>query len=139
MPLARYFLYVGGVLLSLLFIADAYLPKPPASERADTERPAIRIHSDRKWPERVVFDTSLPTITPARSANAETGIPAPARLRDAFALLEPSAQKQAQLPATKKLEPKPQRTRKIAKRRAPPPMVLVAQQPPIGFFANSTW
>ena len=27
MPLARYFSYVGGVLLALLFVLDAYLPK----------------------------------------------------------------------------------------------------------------
>jgi hypothetical protein len=31
MPLARYFFYVGGVLLALLFIADAYLPKLPVA------------------------------------------------------------------------------------------------------------
>src|SRR6266436_2879479 len=30
MPLARYFYYVGGVLLALLFIADAFLPKLPS-------------------------------------------------------------------------------------------------------------
>jgi hypothetical protein len=29
MPLARYFLYVGGVLLALLFVADMCLPKLP--------------------------------------------------------------------------------------------------------------
>ena len=48
MPLARYFLFVGGVLLALLFLSDAYLPKLPAAERADTDLPVIRIHSDRK-------------------------------------------------------------------------------------------
>ena len=35
MPLARSFFFVGGVLLSLLFIVDAVLPKLPVSERAD--------------------------------------------------------------------------------------------------------
>jgi hypothetical protein len=31
MPLARYFLSVGGVLLALLFVADAVAPKVPAA------------------------------------------------------------------------------------------------------------
>jgi hypothetical protein len=29
MPLARYFLFIGGALLALLFFADALLPKLP--------------------------------------------------------------------------------------------------------------
>jgi hypothetical protein len=151
MPLARYFLFVGGVLLALLFVADAYLPKLPDTVRADTDLPAIRIHSDRKWPERVVFDTSQPTIVPAQTAALVAApatvadAPAKARVREAFAQLQPSdvqpqplGQKQAQSSLPKKPEPKlPQR--KIAKKRAAPPMVLVAQQPQFGFFANSTW
>ena len=59
MPLARYFLYVGGVLLALLFILDAYLPKIPVADRAMIDLPVIRIHSDRKWPERVVYEPAF--------------------------------------------------------------------------------
>ena len=67
MPLARYFLYVGGVLLTLVFILDACLTsKLPVIERSHANSPVIRIHSDRKWPERIVFDTTLPTIVPRR-------------------------------------------------------------------------
>jgi hypothetical protein len=53
MPVARYFMYVGE--LALQFISDAFLPKLAVADRTDTatELPAIRIHSDRKWPERV--------------------------------------------------------------------------------------
>jgi hypothetical protein len=145
MPLARYFLFVGGVLLALLFVVDAALPKLPVTDadRTDTAvgKSVIRIHSDRKWPERVVFDTSLPTIVPAQSAKAEAVVPAPppptidasakARVREAFAQFVP--------PEPKKPEPKLQRKRKIAKYRAAPPMVQVAQQPRFGFFDNSTW
>ena len=66
MPLARYFLYVGGVLLTLVFILDACLTsKLPEIERSHANSPVIRIHSDRKWPERIVFDTTLPTIVSA--------------------------------------------------------------------------
>jgi hypothetical protein len=48
MPLARYFFSVGGVLLALLLIADANLPKLPLTDRANPDLPVIRIHSDRK-------------------------------------------------------------------------------------------
>jgi hypothetical protein len=148
MPLARYFFFVGGVLLALLFVSDAYLPKLPVADRTATDLPVIRIHSDRKWPARVVFDTSIPTIIPAQPAKTEASVPAPvtvadvpakARMRDAFAQLQPSEPKQLQQSDLKKTEPKLQPKRKIAKRRAAPPMVLVAQQPQFGFFANSTW
>ena len=120
MPLARYFLFVGGVLLALLFVADALLPKLPAAETANANLPVIRIHSDRKWPERVVFDTSIPTIVPAQTAKAEAVVPAPAptivadvsaktRVREVFAQFVP--------PDPKKPEAKLQRKRKIVKNR----------------------
>jgi len=138
MPLARYFFFVGGVLLALLFVVDAVLPKLPVADRTDTDLPVIRIHSDRKWPERVVFDTSIPTIVPAQAVNAEAVVPAVAadvpakvRVREAYAQLAP--------PEPKKPEPKLQRKRKIAKSHTAPPMVVVAQQPRFGFFDNSTW
>ena len=61
MPLARYFLWVGGVLLALLFVADARLPALPVAEATtDVPSPIIRIHSERKWPDRIVFDTNAP-------------------------------------------------------------------------------
>ena len=143
MPVARYFFLVGGVLLALLFVVDAVLPKLPVPDRADTDLPVIRIHSDRKWPERVVFDTSHPTIVTAPVTKVEAGVPAPveatdvsakARMRDAFALAQPSEPKQLQTFDSKKPEPKLQPTRKVAKKRLAPPMMLVAQQPRFGFF-----
>ena len=67
MPLARYFYFVGGVLLALLFILDATLPTfPVVEEKAKANPPVIRIYSDRKWPERIVYDTSAPTASRAR-------------------------------------------------------------------------
>jgi hypothetical protein len=150
MPLARYFVFVGGVLLALLFVVGAVLPQLPVADvdRADAgvDKSTIRIHSDRKWPERVVFDTSLPTIVPAQTLKAEAAIPAPAptivadvppkaRVREAFAQLAPPESKKPE-PKLQKLHRKP----KIAKTRtAPPPVIMVAQQPRFGFFANSTW
>lgn len=69
MPVARYFLWVGGVLLALLFIANACLPKLPEGRATDTPRPVIRIYSERKWPERIVFDTSTPMLHMAAAAS----------------------------------------------------------------------
>jgi hypothetical protein len=141
MPLARYFIYVGAVLLALLFISDAFLPKLPVAESVNTDLPVIRIHSDRKLPERVVFDTSLPTIVPAQEVPATVAdVPAKALVHEAFAQLRPSDAAQAQTSDPKKPEPKLPRKRKIANRRAAPPVMLVAQQPRFGFFDwNRTW
>ena len=112
MPLARYFLYVGGVLLVLLFVADAWMPKSPARAQAEASRPAILLYSDRNWPERVVYNTSALMISPVPSASRGPYIPAPERfaaepvkVREAFAALRPSDAKNirsahsAQLPA----------------------------------------
>jgi hypothetical protein len=145
MPLARYFLFVGGVLLALLSISDAYLPKLAVSNRAISHSAIIRIHSDQKWPERVVYDTSLPTAIPAQIANMEASAAVPeiaasatVREREAFAQLQrPDAN---QLPDPKKREPKLQRQRKkIAKRQAAPAARLVARQPQFGWFGNNMW
>jgi hypothetical protein len=149
MPLMRYFLFVGAALLALLFVAGEAFPTLPAVEVSNTaaDLPMIRIHSDRKWPERVVFDTSIPTFVPAQTqiAKNEPGVAAPAQVavnsavdgstkvtaRDAFAQLVPSD--------LKKPDPKPQRKRRIAKRRVAPPTMLVAQRPQFGLFANNIW
>ena len=82
MPVARYFLYVGGVLLVLLFAFDATQPKLPvatqteAAAAAVVDMPVVRIQSDRKWPEKVVFDTNVPAIVPAPVVQAAVA-PAP--------------------------------------------------------------
>ena len=69
MPLMRYFGFVGSVLLLLLFVLDWYLPQPVVEPvRAVTDKPVIRISSIEKLPERVVIDTSLPTIVPPPTA-----------------------------------------------------------------------
>jgi hypothetical protein len=76
MPLFQYFGWVGSFLLGALFaaswwfsgnVADAPPPRAPLSESIH-----IRIHSDHKWPERVVFDTTRARLAPAENAQAET-------------------------------------------------------------------
>src|SRR5258708_4370262 len=135
MLLARYFLSVGGVLLALLFVADAVVPKVPAaatdSNDLGTDKAVIRIHTDRKWPEPVVFDTnSRTTFVPAQIARPAAVVPP--RARPADVPEKPRGREAlAQLvaPDQKKAEAKPQQKRKIERGGVPPPMIQVAQQP----------
>jgi hypothetical protein len=155
MPVARYFLFVGGVLLALLLAIDAF--SPPQAVVASEATPSVdkgnktvlRIRSDQKLPERVVYDTSLATIVPAPVMAAAQAVapPAPA-LADASAA-DASAQARARetfaqfVPAEAK-KPEPPRKRKIAKSRPAQPMQVapqmrVAQQSQFGFFGGSNW
>jgi hypothetical protein len=161
MPVLRYFIVVGTALLVLLFAVDGFLPKLPATDNVNTaanvasDLSVIRIHSIQKWPARVEFDTSLPTITPAAAVLAANNVladgTAPARMRDAFAQLHTSqVQTSAQTPESKKPELKlpPKRRvvanktvtgRTMAKNQIGPPTMLVAQQPRLGLFPNTIW
>lgn len=137
MPVARYFVFVGGALLALLFAFGADEPKQPvvssANAIANVEMPGLRIHSDRKWPEAVVFDTSMPTIAPAALA---ASVPAPtavaeyspkARVRESFAQFVP--------PEPTKPQAKPRHKRKMAVRnRTAQPTMFAAQQLRFGLF-----
>ena len=74
LPLQRYFLFAGGALFILLFATDWVAP-PPKGERVKSEvsLPVIRIHSERKGPEAVVFDTTQPTfVAPVEQDGAAT-------------------------------------------------------------------
>jgi hypothetical protein len=70
MPLLRYFIFVGGSLLALLFVVNATLPAEPLQESptSGSDLPPVRIHSDRKFPDRVVFDTSAALPGQVRAA-----------------------------------------------------------------------
>jgi len=154
MPVVRYFVFVGGTLIALLFGINLILPQPvgvqPVIVASSGDFPHIRIHSDRKLPDRVVLDTNQPTIVPPASAMAMIVAPKPpvqaassealgdmsakANVRQSFAQLAPKAAKKA----------KPKRRVARARSVAPGwaasqgrPMVL-AQQPHFGFF-GMTW
>jgi hypothetical protein len=104
-PLGRYFFFVGSLLVAMLFVAEWYLPDSPQSfvREAYVDKSIIRIKSAHKWPERVVIDTSLPTIVPPSSAVlANTPLINPPR--EAFAQVDaPSQQvsRTASLPSSK--------------------------------------
>jgi len=160
MPLLRYFLYVGGALLSLILLANVVLPQEPlpGTLTSATELPPVRIHSDRKLPDRIVFDTSstvatapVPVLPAPKVAQAVTPAPAPAvsaemsakaRVREAFAQLPPSEDvsepKMDQMARVVVPEPKMYKVKQAPKRVAAPrpyaprPLAMVAQQPHFG-------
>jgi hypothetical protein len=78
MPLFQYFGWVGSFLLAALLAANWCSPAPigptPASRVPLNRSINIRIHTDHKWPERVVFDTTRPKLAPETKVNAETDI-----------------------------------------------------------------
>jgi hypothetical protein len=148
MLLARYFLYVGGALLALLLMVSAMVPQAPVAPGVNSasDLPAIRINSDRKWPAKVVFDTSAPTIVPAQLASNAADVkppPAPTQVAsvtpsEAFAQLAPSDLKKS---GVRKSEPKLHQKRKVARRYVGPPRMMMAQQPQFGFgfFGSRIW
>jgi hypothetical protein len=80
MPILRYFIFVGGALLALLCAADFVFPPQPmghAVATAGNDQPLIRIRSDRHMPERVVLDTSQPTIAAPTVQTAAVAAPRP--------------------------------------------------------------
>jgi hypothetical protein len=80
MPIGRYIAWFGTSLLTLLFVADWYLPKPLPEPAGDTiNKPVIRIASIERPPERIIIDTSQPTIVPPPTLveDAVPGEPSP--------------------------------------------------------------
>jgi hypothetical protein len=100
----------------------------------DTVRPVVRIHSAQKLPERIVIDTSIPTIVPPPTAVAEVQVKSPPL--DALAQVAPVDLKTPQI---KKAEPKAPARHKMAKRQVRPPMMAYAQAPrfDFDFFARN--
>ncbi|WP_407175188.1 hypothetical protein [Bradyrhizobium sp. STM 3562] len=131
MLVVRYFACVGGALLVLLLVCAAVLPKPSPTEGAvasAADAPAIRIQSERKWPERIVFDTSAPMPAGATVVAQPQGpVPQPAlaeaaakaRMREAFAQVPADQSKQVAAEARK--PEKPVVKRKVARAHAPSP------------------
>ena len=147
MPLARYFLFIGAMLVAVLVIADAFLPKMPATEGVKPHHPVILLYSDERWPERVEFDTSVQMVNSAQLATAEVGTSSaqavaaensvkapeapdtdrPINTRDAFAELRQGNMPKPQSAGPKKLGPENQR--KTVRRQASQRMRLVWRQP----------
>jgi hypothetical protein len=144
MPVARYFLWVGGALLAVLLIANWSLPGLPDAEKASVNPPLIRIQSEQKWPERIVYDTSREAIVPAPSASARPDKAPPAAVanvlamtREAFAEAPASDSSKAQSVDQKKPDAKPHAKRKVTRRRSP--VLMVERRPQFGWYGPTYW
>jgi hypothetical protein len=142
MPLARYFLWVGGAMLAVLLIAHWFLPELPDAGRASVATPLVRIQSEQKWPERIVYDTSHEAVVPAPAAGGDIApgaavVDVLAAARDAFAEAPPSDASKTQSAEQTKPDAKPQAKRKVARRRAP--LRMVERRPQFGWYGPRFW
>jgi len=139
MPIIRYFVFVGGLLLALLFAADRYLPVPvEAAAAADPDRTIIRIKSARSLPEKIVFDTGprahAPIIAQADSLPEEP----PREVREAMAAMPaaPSGAVRKKAPArSATVRTHPRRSAKLQKRTPDRRLAFERADP----FAGGWW
>jgi hypothetical protein len=126
MPLLRYFTYVGGALVALLFVASYLFPEAPTVPAHDAVRPVIRIVSDRVGPPRVDFDTrlQLPPVTSALSI-----MPLRAPSREAMAQLAPPHAAVADAPSAAPIKSEPKIEHKKSKIARRPDRQLIGAYP----------
>ncbi|MCP3372991.1 hypothetical protein [Bradyrhizobium cajani] len=150
MPLLAYFWKIGAALLALLFVADFCLIPSPVAEKTAMDQPAIRIHSDRKWPERVVLDTSMPVVVAAATDlaaaqaaapldRAESPIIRPESPAVANALAMASTGPPPREVVARKRPHKSQHVAMRSKRHAPPQMVPAGRQEQFAWFGYRYW
>ena len=106
----RFLAGAGGVLLLLLFAANVIVPQPVTPQAGETKagetqsfnHATIRITATRKGPERVVIDTTLPTVpAPAAIAAANAAIPVAPQSQGSAPVREALAQVPADAAAIK--------------------------------------
>ncbi|WP_439365300.1 hypothetical protein ACNJYD_02925 [Bradyrhizobium sp. DASA03005] len=121
MPIIRYFVFVGALLLALLFAADLYLPAPV--ERAgpsDPDRTIIRIASARSLPEKIVFDTRPRVDVPMIAQTHPIPEQPQQQVHEAMAAMPaaPSVEvmKEAPTRASAAVRPHPKRSAKLQRR-----------------------
>lgn len=82
MFLVRYFIYAGSALLALLFLLNWQTPAAPTTaadqaQEASLNKEILRIRSAQKWPQKIEFDTNIPTIVPPSALVAKALSPPP--------------------------------------------------------------
>jgi hypothetical protein len=140
MPIIRYFVFVGALLLALLFAADRYLPAPV--ERAgpsDPDRTIIRIASAKSLPEKIVFDTRPRTDVPIIAQADPVPVVPQHPVREAMAAVPDApaieAKKETPARAAAAARPHPKRSAKLQK-RAPDRRLAFERPDP---FAGGWW
>jgi len=143
MPLKRYF----GLAFCALFAAAIFVASPSSTTTSgdlkDRNTARIRISSNMKWPERIVIDTSQPTLFPQPGLDALPPPPLPPDIlaespeREAFAQSTAADEKPAAAPARR------QHPRRQIARLPPPaaaaPVVVPKPPPPRSAFAFLFW
>jgi hypothetical protein len=130
-PLFGYFAVVGGFLLSMLFIANVFLPATMVDGGGETRqsKPKILIDSSRKFPERIVYDTNLPTTLAVVPVAQEAARSSP--LDSMAQMSAPTAPKQPTHIQVVREKPV-----KIAKRISQQKFASFQQQRPPNLFAS---
>jgi hypothetical protein len=83
MPIGRYFLFAGSALLSLLYLADWYVPRLAAEPaHSEVDRTIIRIRSEHQWPIAVAIDTNVKPINPPIRGDFPSSPVDPERFQD---------------------------------------------------------
>lgn len=140
MPIIRYFVFVGALLLALLFAADRYLPAPVEHVgTADPDRTIIRIASARSLPEKVVFDTRPRTDVPMIAQADPVIEEPPQQVREALAAMPAAAPVEIKKDPPARLSaasrPHPKRSAKLSK-RAPERQLAFERHDP---FSGGWW
>jgi hypothetical protein len=144
MPVARYFLWVGAVLLAVLFIVDACLPTLPFRRSAGAPTVTIRIYSEQKSPGPIVLDTSAPLTRVAIAADPLPPAPLPPA---SDAVPDRARQALAQLQTVDVPPPQPTRAKKpavhhqhkMARQYAAPQPFRIANQSQYAWFGGRMW
>jgi hypothetical protein len=136
--LVRYFLYAGGALLALLFLVDRYSPVVPATvagndqtQETALDKEILRIQSAQKWPQKIVFDTDMPTIVPPAALVVNAPLPPTAEAVDK-SLLDARAEARS---AVKAATP----PRKVARHRTNKPFPPQAGAYPVASAWTPWW
>jgi hypothetical protein len=119
---------VTGVLLAMLAVANWYLPTPSPlpNQPMEVDKSTLRIRSERKWPQKIEFDTAMDPFIAPSAPRAATAAPAVA----AAPLEKPALDALAQAKPPEPWITKPKSKIRTA-RRAPrsAPRVVVAANP----------
>jgi hypothetical protein len=112
MPLLQYFLGVGGALMCLMFVLNAYVPKDPPREQRELDKSTIRITAPHTG------DYVIDHFPAVRSDLAFD--PAEA-VRRALAMMPDDKPKQTSVASARSEPPAASRKRHVAQRQQPRP------------------
>lgn len=146
MPLFQYFGWVGSFLLAAMLAANWCISSPMSSPDIPLDQKInIRIRTDHKWPERVVFDTTASALAPKTETESSSGKSEPPVLKegqpfDAFAEMAANPVKPCFLPPCS-AKPAPERDDSPIEKGSPSPSRsrVAARKislPPIGFTSR---